>query len=66
MDDIHFGTGNREFPGLIIYLAMHKDEESEPVRYEEALSCSDKSKCEEAIRSTLTKNNKINIQSNEF
>jgi hypothetical protein len=43
----------REFPGLIAYLAMHKDKESELVTYKEALSSSDKSKWEEAIQQEL-------------
>jgi hypothetical protein len=43
----------REFSGLIAYLAMHKDEESEPITYEEALSRLDKSKWEEAIQQEL-------------
>ncbi|XP_023707074.1 probable serine/threonine-protein kinase fhkA [Cryptotermes secundus] len=39
----------KEFAEFITYSAMHKDE-SEPVTYEEALSCSDKSKWKEAIQ----------------
>ncbi|PNF28857.1 hypothetical protein B7P43_G04431, partial [Cryptotermes secundus] len=43
----------KEFPDFVTYSAMHKDEESEPVTYKEALSSSDKSKWKEAIKKEL-------------
>ena len=56
MEERRYPLRNRkqkEFPEFITYLAMHKDEESEPATYEEALSSSDKSKWKEAIKQKL-------------